>query len=103
MIPMGNRTQVLKAAKRCSLCFVCFGAVFATRTKGIIIALEYCPEDEHLNILMDSLASMLLLNSLRLQRKDVPLSLHRRMAPGNKTAPGLCHTTVKQASGRLCC
>ena len=42
---------------------------------GIAIALEDCPGEEDLNILTDSLSSMLLLKSM--QRGDFPLSLHQ--------------------------
>ena len=67
MVPMGNRIQARSAAV--------FGSASSIRPEltGITIALEDCPEDEDLNILTDSLSSMLLLKSF--QRKDFLLSL----------------------------
>ncbi len=45
---------------------------------GLALALEYCPGEEDLNILTDSLSSMRLLKSMK--RGDFPLSLHRHPA-----------------------
>ena len=69
MVPMGTRIQARSVAV--------FGSPSSLRPEltGIAIALEECPEDEDLNILTDSLSSMLLLKSL--QRRDFPLSLYR--------------------------
>jgi len=88
MVPIGTRVQARSAAippptstgeERCSYNAV-FGSASSLRPEltGITLALEDCPQDEDLNILTDSLSSMLLLNSL--QRKDFPLSLYRHPA-----------------------
>ena len=72
MVPMGTRIQTRSVAV--------FGSASSLQLElaGVTLALEDCPQDEDLNILTDSLSSMLLLNSL--QRKDFPLSLYRHPA-----------------------
>jgi len=69
MVPMGPRLRARSTAV--------FGSALSLRPEltGISIALEDCPVEEDLNILTDSLSSMLLLKSL--QRRDFPLSLYR--------------------------
>ena len=56
MVPMGTRIQARSVAV--------FGSASSLRPEltGITLALD-CPQDEDLNILTDSLSSMLLLNS----------------------------------------